>query len=225
MGTGIISPALRTFLNELRTPDFEDDIPYMYVDSEGKITVGVGHNLSAHRDVLKLKFITKRRTRKAVKGGDQGVPLDAKRGLEMTASTAEIQNDYDFLVKNNGLRKYLPTQLEAYTTLELPASDIDSLFDSDLAGAIAAAKKPFGIAFDGYPESAKAALIDIAFNTGNVAGFQILVMAILGSGSYGKQSMSDRWKVAARESKRGQVKPRRNTVVEQWFLDAAKASK
>lgn len=69
----IISPKLLKLLEVLKKPSSENNIPYMYVDTVGKVTVGVGHNLDAHKDMLTLAFIVKRLTRHHVKGGDTGI--------------------------------------------------------------------------------------------------------------------------------------------------------
>jgi hypothetical protein len=41
-----ISSDLKALLQTLKGTDFENNIPYMYLDSEGNVTVGVGHKLA-----------------------------------------------------------------------------------------------------------------------------------------------------------------------------------
>src|SRR6476620_5254012 len=54
------------YLTDLRKfeshPSFPSGVPYMYADSSGYITVGVGHNLSAH-GLGGLTFVVKRKER------------------------------------------------------------------------------------------------------------------------------------------------------------------
>ena len=88
----VISADLMKYLELLKGPLFEHTIPYMYVDSEQRITVGVGHNLSAHKDVLQLAFVVKRFVRHSVKGGDVGTPIDEKQRVpNRKASNSEKQ--------------------------------------------------------------------------------------------------------------------------------------
>ena len=91
----------------------------MYVDTTGNVTVGVGHNLTAHGDCQSLPFVVKRLERKAVLGGDRGTPIGPPLTIGRPATVTEKRNDYDFLTSHTGLGKYAPEQLAAYTTLEL----------------------------------------------------------------------------------------------------------
>src|ERR1700675_5146950 len=113
----LIDPNLRPLLERLKGPMFEQNIPFMYVDTEKKITVGVGHNLSSHNDVLQLAFVVKRFERHAVKGGDAGIPINVQvRTKDRKATSSEKQNDFDFLNRHTGLGHYGPDQLAKYTT-------------------------------------------------------------------------------------------------------------
>lgn len=97
MSAFVISPALRQLLDKLKGPKFEMNIPYMYVDTVGDVTVGVGHDIDANNDLLKLPFIVKRFTRHKVIGGDTGISITSNQTLDRPASQAEIKNEYDFL--------------------------------------------------------------------------------------------------------------------------------
>jgi hypothetical protein len=131
---GYLDPALKPFLETLKKTEFEDNIPYMYVDTVGKITVGVGHNLSFHKDQKTLQFVIRRFERHRVIGGDVGVPIRHERVGKATSE--EIQNDFDFLTLHPGLGNYHASQLQKYTTVELGQSDIDRLFWIDVDRAI-----------------------------------------------------------------------------------------
>jgi GH24 family phage-related lysozyme (muramidase) len=218
----VISSDLQQLLNNLKRPDFEGNVPWMYVDTVGKVTVGVGHNVSAHKDLLALPFLVKRFMRHHVIGGDVGKPIVENKAVDRPATAAEKQNDYDFLVKHKGLGNYLPTQLQRYTTLELQSTVIDRIFADDLAVAVAVARNEFGDAFDTYKVPCQAALIDIAFNCGSFSGFQHrLVPAIKGTGEYAKKTAAERWKIASEASNRPDESPARNALVAQWLLNGA----
>ncbi|WP_143169375.1 hypothetical protein [Vibrio quintilis] len=213
------SPKLLQLLQVLKKSSFENNIPYMYVDSVGKITVGVGHNLDAYKDKLELKFVVKRLTRHHVRGGDTGISVKDKTCLGKAATADQINNDYNFLTKHIGLKKYNPENLRKYTTLELSQDSIDKLFLADLKIAAAVAMREFGSEnFRKYPIQCQAALIDIAFNVGNFSSFRnTFVPAIKGTGKYKNMSMSERWKIASQSCRRGQVSSERNNQVVKWL--------
>jgi GH24 family phage-related lysozyme (muramidase) len=213
-----ISAPLRCYLNQLKGPQFEKNIPYMYVDTTGNVTVGVGHNITSHSDYQSLVFVVKRTGRKAVLGGDKGLPVSMPQTIGRIATTAEKKNDYDFLRKHSGLGKYAAEQVAAYTTLEMNQQEIDRVFEKDLQDAIAVARNTFGkIMFDNYPASCQAALIDIAFNCGSFSTFHTLLKAVQGIGIYATKPWSERWKAAATYSKRPQVSAGRNSIIDQWL--------
>ena len=135
------SAELNKLLESLKKTTSENNIPYMYVDTRKKVTVGVGHNLTAHKDMQTLQFKVKRLSRYPVRGGDIGVSITTNKILGRGATKIEIKNEYDFLIKNHGLGKYLPTQLRKYTTLELSSQTVEYLFIKDRDKAIIQAKK------------------------------------------------------------------------------------
>ena len=221
--TFIPSAKLLKLLETLKKSSSENNIPYMYADSVGKITVGVGHNLTAHKDMLTLQFRVRRFERHPVKGGDTGIAITSQKVVGRLATQTEIKNDFDYLTKHNGLKIYLPTQLRKYTTLELLPAAVEALFKKDRERAIAIARSEFGVAFNSYPVTCQAALIDIAYNVGNFKTFVTFKKAIKGEGVYNGKPMSERWTVAARESRRGVVSNARNNEIKTWLLDGAKA--
>jgi len=216
----VINIQLRGFLNELKGPNFEKNIPYMYVDTTGNVTVGIGHNLTSHGDYQTLDFMVKRLTRKAVIGGDMGIPITIPMTIGRAATEAEKKNDYEFLMKHTGLGKFAAEQLADYTTLELKSESIDQIFEKDLQDAISIVQAAFGFV-DKYPISCQAALIDIAFNCGGFTKFPTLTKAVNGLGIYAGEPWSERWKAAASHSNRFQVDQARNKRIAQWFMHGA----
>jgi hypothetical protein len=211
------------YLVKLKGPDFENNIPYMYIDTSAKVTVGVGHNLTAHQDHLTLPFVVARFERKKVIGGDQGTPIPKTRTAGTAATKDEIKNDFDFLIKHKGLGKYTPENLAPYTTVELPSATIDEIFLKDVTSAIATAK---GVLpdIDSYPVPCQAGIVDIVFNTGRLK-FPTLVRAVKAEKEFAGKLASERWEAAARESNRPQVKQERNNQVYQWFMAGAAEAK
>jgi GH24 family phage-related lysozyme (muramidase) len=207
----LVSLELKSYLAKLKGALFEKTIPYMYLDTEGKVTVGVGHNITDNNDLDQLIFFVRRLTRHHVIGGDTGVPLSKDR-LGQQATEAEKKNDSDFLSKHKGLGKYAPEHLAKYTTLEMPSGEIEKLFESDLKKAIGKARAEFGIDFDTYPVQVQAAIIDIAFNVGSFASFR---------GHFVPAIKKKAWKEAAQHARRGKVNPARNQQVAAWLTTGA----
>ena len=225
MGT-VVSPEseLRKQLEKLKGPLFENNVSYMYLDSQGYVTVGVGHNLDAAKDHTELPFRVARLERKAVKGGDKGKPIADNPVKGRLATKQEIKNDYDFLKAHLGLKAFNPTnkELKNYTTLELKQEDIDAIFVKDINKHYAIAIKEFGKEFDGYPVMCQVALFDIAFNCGSFKTFQTtFVPAIKGLGAHKGKSMAERWKYAASVCSRGKVSAERNARIKEWLLTGA----
>ncbi len=218
----LLVPYLTTIKDEL-----EKSIPYMYVDSQNKVTVGAGHNLTSHKDHKDLKFKIKRHERHQVLGGDVGIPIPKERPIDAPALPTEIQNDFAFLTAHAGskqgeaLSKYVATQsgdpMRKFTTVELDQTEIDGIFWKDMVDAIGTARAAFPKdAFDGYPVTCQAALIDIAFNTGRV-NFPNLKKAINGEAPYSGKPESERWEIAASESNRPAADEKRNKQIAAWF--------
>jgi len=217
---------LRKMTDILRSDNFEKTIPYLYLDSEGILTVGVGHNLKANRtpNVFSLSFVVKRLERHATRDGHAGVPITDNPVIGRAATPKEIQNDIDFLQRHSGLKHYAPQNLAKYTTLELTRFKINALFGRDREIAQAICVKEFGLgAFNAFPLPCQAALIDIAFNCGSFWSFRgHFLPAIKGNGPYAGKSWKERWTAAARYSRRGAVGLTRNAIVRNWLLEGAR---
>ena len=173
----------------------EGSISHMYLDTVGKVTVGVGNMLPNAAAAKKLAFVN-RQTQKAAKD-------------------AEKQTDYDTVKKQ---RKGLLAQAyKKYTKLDLPSAEIDKLLDKGIEEFKTGLKGKFP-KFGSYPTSAQCALLDMAFNlgvNGLVSKFPTMKKAI------DKQN----WAEAAKESNRPQVAKSRNDQVKKWFNEAAKQAK
>lgn len=229
------------------------NIPYMYVDTATakQITVGVGHNLTSHREGADVegylkkdqRFVVKRLSRTSVVGSDPGdgghiksitdPTMDAKENeLGRIATPGEIQSDYDFLAKHTALGSATLVNKRKYTTLELNDGIGEDLFKLDLSEAIKSVINTFGqAAFSGFPLACQAGIIDIAYNPG-LSGFPNLVMLIKGEGAYKGKPESDRWTSAATPAMSNRMVTgtsgamlQRNAKVAMWFTTGAAKAK
>lgn len=173
---------LKHYLFKLKTASFEKTVPYMYLDSQGHLMVGIGHNIDLRGDLLDLPFVTTDRfDREAAKDGEKGTPIMEKKVPNRPATPQEIENDASFLKEHLGLENYPPDDLAKYTTLELAPDAIEDLFLTDLNLAYDSLLNEFGFAqFLAFAVPCQAGLIDLAFSTGDIRGFPNLVRAVKG---------------------------------------------
>lgn len=175
---------------KIKSTDFENSIPHMYLDSVGAVTVGVGNKLSSVADTQKLTFIN-RQTKKA-------------------ATPQEIKSDFES-VKNQskGLRA---AAYEQYTKLYLPEAAIDELLNTRITETKNALKRNFP-KYESYPLTVQFALVDMAFNLGITGLIQKFP-------TFKKAIESEKWKEAANESNRPQLSASRNSTVKKWLEEA-----
>jgi GH24 family phage-related lysozyme (muramidase) len=131
--------------------NIEGNIPWMYLDSVGKVTVGIGHYIPDLKDVLKLRFILRQ----------SGEP----------ASDTQIKNEY-LLVKSKlgpyqskGANYYKP-----FTVLILPKDQIIKLAEEDIRKFQEQIIKKFPD-FESYPDTVDLAIMDIIYQHGLSGGF------------------------------------------------------
>ena len=90
----------------------EGCVSYMYLDTNGFVTVGVGHMIGRCGDAEKLNFVLRQ-------GG-------------VDATTAQIANDFNRVSREQKGRIY--THYQQFTLLDMPPSVIEALLDADIAG-------------------------------------------------------------------------------------------
>jgi len=168
----------------------EGSISHMYLDTVGKVTVGVGNMLPNVASSQKLAFVV-RKTKKA-------------------ATKDEIKADFEKVSKlTKGLKA---SAYKKDTTLDLPSTAIDTLLDSRITTFKKELKLKFP-SFDKYPMTVQFALLDMAFNLGTnglVTKFP----------NFKKAIEAKDWKKAASECNRPQVSSTRNATVKKWLEDA-----
>lgn len=176
-----------------RTKRFEGNIPYMYQDSAGNVTTGVGRLLATAATVLPLPYTH----------NNDGQP----------ASDAEKQSEWTRI--NNAEGGHIASFYQQFTTMSLAQSVIDSLATSDLENSQTQLRGQFA-SYDSFPDTAKAGLIDMAFNL----GIDKLINAFP---NFCAAVRARDWNTAAAQCHRTGISDTRNDEVRQLFLSAASA--
>ncbi|WP_188151364.1 hypothetical protein [Teredinibacter waterburyi] len=184
------------------TEKYEGRIPHLYLDSRGKVTVGIGHLIPN-------------------KSAMAAVPMFKKNAnnVLVLASLAEKYAEYDTIKKQPYGFSHNARFYAAHTTLVMKDHDIATQkerhilsFYTELA-AYYTTTNGFTKKFDVMPHPVQQALFDMVFNLG------ITKLRA----QYVKMNNSikiENWATAAAESKRPQIGMKRNNYVESLFLSA-----
>lgn len=189
MLTAIDKQTIRKKLEE-----YEGSVDYIYRDSKGFATVGVGHLIKNVIEAQTLAFYTSKGTK---------------------ATTAEIKADYDAVMKQPANR--LASFYKRFTSLKMKKADIDKLTDKHIDSFYKELKQIY-TDFDKFPASAKYALFDIIFNVGmtdlknNWPNMNAAIKA------------KDWAKAAANSNRKPPVSAARNTYVKDLFIKASKTT-
>lgn len=166
----------------------EGSIPHMYLDSVGKVTVGVGNMLPDAHAALALPFVVK----------ENGAP----------ASPAQIQDEFNLVLRQEP--RHPAPYYSRYCDLMLTDEEINALLDRRIDDFEAGLRQQFQH-FDQFPEQAKLGMLDMAFNLG-ISGLVSKFPA------FTRAARSADWETCAIECKRKQVQTSRNETVKQLFL-------
>ena len=183
------------FVQHLKTPGNELFVPYMYLDSESNVTVGIGHLLRDAEMAKNLSFIERQ----------SGKP--ANKEYVVAAFNK---------VKNSSLTPGVSLEFRKVTSVELSEAfaTILAMDDMDMFIKILKSQNNFP-EFDSYPVEAKMALLDMVYTSGVKGvreGFPVFTSAV----------RRRNWKLAAQESHRKQPSAQRNQIVRDWLLQAAR---
>ena len=126
----------------------EGRVRYMYPDSLGNVTVGVGHLLATVGAAAQLPFYSA--------DGQKRAGLGA-----ICSAFASVRNQH-----------------KPYHALILFDEDIDKLLDADMGEAIASLKRTFPENYHALPDTVTVALADIAYNCGTLHAFPKLIAAV-----------------------------------------------
>lgn len=184
---------------ELRTKLelYEGCIEHMYLDTEGFVTVGVGHLLTSVAAAQQLKFIHQKSGKPATKD--------------------EIKVDYESVKRQpKGL---FAAFYKRHTRLKLPRVEIDGLTNKHIDVFEVELKRIYGAAeFAAFPSNVRLGLFDMIFNLGMTKlqhGFPAFNAAI----------KAKDWKRAAAECNRQKISNARNQYVKGLLESAATSAK
>ncbi|WP_151636587.1 lysozyme family protein [Noviherbaspirillum aerium] len=181
---------------------YEGRIKHLYLDSVGKVTIGVGHLVSARSSMSPLPMYK----------------LGAN-GANVVASTQEKQSEYEMIMRQPV--GYSASWYKKHTRLFMKDSDIDRLLNEHLEVfhmelcRIYKKSKGYPNDFDKLPHSVQIALFDLIFNLGAhglTHKFPVLNACL----------MAGDWARAAQQSHRPQLSMARNQYVMQLFLSVAR---
>lgn len=167
----------------------EGSIAHMYLDTVGKVTIGVGNMLPDVNAATTLPFIDRQ----------SGSP----------ASESKIADEFGLVGRQEAGR--VASYYRQFCTLELPESGIDELLQSRIEEFAVGLRLEFP-GFDALMESARLGLFDMAFNLG-VSG------VVNKFPSFTRAVREGDWTACARECRRPQVSDSRNREVRNLFLN------
>lgn len=171
--------------------EFEGSIPYMYLDTAGVVTIGIGHALETPAEATAIPFTL--------------------RASGQLASAAQIDADYV------GVKAQPSGQIASYykpfSQTGLGDDGIADLFRQDLGEFLPtlAARVP---GYAEFPATAQLALLDLAFNLG-VNGLLTKFPKMM---AFVTQR---NWAGSAGQCRRPQLGDQRNQQVAAWFQSAA----
>lgn len=169
----------------------EGTLSHMYLDTVGLVTVGVGHMTPNAEAAQRLTFIVR------------------SNGSRATAE--QIAADYASVsLQPKGM---LAARYQAFTALDMTPAAIDDLLSADVAVVEAGVRSRFA-GYDGYPEPAQDALLDMAFNLG-VAGLADHYPHLKAAAEAGD------WTTCAAQCHRNGIGDERNAATKALFESAA----
>ena len=169
----------------------EGCISHMYLDTVGKVTVGVGNMLPNADATIGLPFV--------------------RRDSGAAASNDEVRAEFRSVASKEPAK--LASSYKKYTKLDLADDSIDDLLDQRIAEFESGLQKDFPL-YDTYPDTAKLGLMDMAFNLGNSG----LVNKFP---SFTKAVREADWTVCAQECQRTGISDERNEEVRKLFSSHA----
>jgi GH24 family phage-related lysozyme (muramidase) len=172
---------------------------YIYLDTAGFMTVGVGHMI----------------------GKPAAPSADAWKFEWRDTTTDKLQNEpkeigkeFERLSRLNYGPAITAHSFAKAATLKLDETQIKRLLEADINDFLAQLRRKFPT-FDSFPETAQLALLDMAFNLGTtkfLGTYPTLINAVL--------QEKPNWEVAAAQCHRRGPSEERNEHVRDWFLAA-----
>lgn len=165
----------------------EGCITHMYLDTKGKVTVGVGNMLPGVSEALELPFINR-------ESREPGTPEEITKDFRRVADQkpGRVAGSY-----------------KAFTSLDLEDDAIDALLDRRIGDFEAGLRRNFP-GYDDYPQACRLALMDMVFNLGNnglVTKFPSLTRA----------AREQDWEECANQCRRKGISEERNDEIRMLF--------
>jgi len=194
----MISSALAKKLKK-RIELYEGNVPHMYLDSKGYVTIGIGSLIPSVKAAQKLPFVHDKTHKKA------------------TAN--EIQTDYNNVLKANSLKlNFQASYYKRFTHLKLKQNTIDKLFTQHVSNFHTELKRLYP-QFNHYPVEVKLILFDMVYNMG-------ITKLKKQFPKFNKAIINMDWHKAANESHRKlPISSKRNNYVKNLLLKTAKQNK
>lgn len=174
---------------------YEDNIPHMYLDTEGLVTIGIGHVIRTVQDAYKLRFV-----------GEDG----------KKASQEQIEADFDSIKKQP--KGHYARNYKRFTKLHLGKEEILVLVNADISEFYRLLNVNYP-GFSTFPSEAKYALFDMGFNLG-ANGLKVKFPK-MNKAVYKKDWIT----AAKESHRKSPVAEERNNYVKDLFEAAAKSTK
>ena len=181
--------------------DYEDSITHLYLDTKGKVTVGIGH-LIPNKNAM------------------SGVTLYKVKNKLLTtpATLQEKMTEFSNIAKLPWGKRYSAISFEKHTTLRMKEFDINNLFNKHLDSFYVELKniykkgKGFSKNFDDFHQNVQLALFDMIFNLG-------ATKLVHSFPNFNEALKKDDFKEAANQSHRLDVDEARNKYVKKLLED------
>ena len=198
---------------------YEGDYPYMYVDSQGYVTVGVGFMIPNATAATFYPFLLNK-PRLAQAASHKGT-VHARPTLhnpvtpvllDNKATAKEIRAEWRKIHAKP--RNHLAPWYERFTSMTLTNFEIDRILQ-DKVNRFESRLKSLFSTWDDFPAPAQNALLDMVYNLGSLQAFPTLVTA----------ANNHDWTKCAANSHRMGPSDQRNDETRDRFLEAAKQQK
>lgn len=178
-------------LKFLERSDIENDVPYMYLDSTGNVTIGIGHLVASKKAAELLPFYNAKTGKRATKT-EIDAAFDAIQAAPEGLYASKYKKFTNLVMRQSDIEAIALTQLNEFT------SDLKQMFPD----------------YENYPAKARAALLDMMFNLGP---HKLLYEFPHFDGAVRAYA----WNIAAVQSHRKGIQAARNNAVKTWLQEAA----
>lgn len=175
--------------------NYEGRVNHLYLDTKGKVTVGIGHLVINSSAMQPLRLFS------------------VRNGIRHALATSlEKRSEYDRVVRLPWGLRYSAASFKRHTTLIMDDPDIDALADKHIDSFYRELRTLYTVGrgypanFDSFPHSVKLALFDMIFNVGATKLTNLFPR-------FNAAIKLEDWQGAAAEANRPDVSPARNAYV------------